>query len=763
MNEHEICNYIAESSEKYYNHLKQHNKGVLKVKIKSVRQKDERKYFLTFEKPIREFDFITSVIFDGAEYLISDFDFSEITPFSADVEGKEELVRNFVTSRTIYLVTDFKKLVFRIMHRFRSSSQYFHLPKKESPLDMHWQNYENIDFSDSQTEAVTSIFSSPVSYVWGGAGSGKTRFVLAYAIMEYIRAGRPVLLAAPTNVALENALSAIIPIAAENGLDTKSIFRFGKPSAQFAKQFPDNCSSLHQSQQKIADELSAIDDYLKILRRFDVIHRVLDNIEIRRQLQNQIKALEEQAVKSTLFLRAEKQLHNEEAKQINRLITKYKRHQTSGLYQKLQQWNFISDKKLKEEIQKEKQAINLRKEKITELENNLRQLEGEILSYKNDSITREKENFRLLSGLPDLALDRLDERHLYPQCKEIQKKDTYYLQTVSKKYPLLKPENVDRIEKRRKRLEKLLADCEIKEQTKILVSGYTLDAYAATSYHSEDSRNNEMPLQFCHAFLDEACYASIPKAALMFFCGCPVTFLGDHLQLPPVAELNDEDLMEPENRPMFLWMQNGIYSIDLFFRSAYEMFQDYSFQTEQLPEYLAVSRLTETYRFGKSLAEILDRFVYNIGFHSVAPSDTQVKIINAPKKITGKNKRENESEALEIKQYLKMNTLDDYVILSPYVNQAKLMEFIMPDQRDHILTVHKSQGQEWDTVIISISDTYNMFFTDIHNKAAQAKQLLNTAISRAKKELMIVCDTAYWSTLDNQLISELIKIGKIIN
>ena len=82
---------------------------------------------------------------------------------------------------------------------------------------------------------------------------------------------------------------------------------------------------------------------------------------------------------------------------------------------------------------------------------------------------------------------------------------------------------------------------------------------------------------------------------------------------------------------------------------------------------------------------------------------------------------------------------------------------------DNVYTIHKSQGQEWDTVFISVVDTENMFFTNTNNKISRGKQLMNTAISRAKKNLIIACDVNYWKSQDNQLITELIDIGEIAN
>ncbi len=57
-----------------------------------------------------------------------------------------------------------------------------------------------------------------------------------------------------------------------------------------------------------------------------------------------------------------------------------------------------------------------------------------------------------------------------------------------------------------------------------LVVGMTLDAYIG--------RLKDAPLHFDHVFLDEAAYAPLIKTLTLFRQGVPVTFLGDHKQLP---------------------------------------------------------------------------------------------------------------------------------------------------------------------------------------------------------------------------------------
>lgn len=76
------------------------------------------------------------------------------------------------------------------------------------------------------------------------------------------------------------------------------------------------------------------------------------------------------------------------------------------------------------------------------------------------------------------------------------------------------------------------------------------------------------------------------------------------------------------------------------------------------------------------------------------------------------------------------------------------------------MTIHKSQGSEWKTVIISVADTSNMWFTNTQKRQTRSLELINTAVSRAKTELIIVCDYAYWIKQNNHFITELLKNAK---
>lgn len=78
---------------------------------------------------------------------------------------------------------------------------------------------------------------------------------------------------------------------------------------------------------------------------------------------------------------------------------------------------------------------------------------------------------------------------------------------------------------------------------------------------------------------------------------------------------------------------------------------------------------------------------------------------------------------------------------------------------ENIVTVHGSQGKEWETVLFSVVDTDNKWFTDSQNIKSNGLKVINTAVSRAKRKLIIVCNADFWQTQKQQLIKKLLSIA----
>ncbi|AGY53010.1 hypothetical protein BRDCF_p383 [Bacteroidales bacterium CF] len=288
----------------------------------------------------------------------------------------------------------------------------------------------------------------------------------------------------------------------------------------------------------------------------------------------------------------------------------------------------------------------------------------------------------------------------------------------------------------------------------------TLDGYIG--HYFEEKLNVE------HIFLDEAGYANIIKAFTLFNHTTPITFLGDHKQLPPVCEINDREIeRDSKYHNMFLWAQSAIFLETLFSCSKEVCRNQYLQNVDFNPNVISQTSLNSTYRFGNNLAQILAQYVYSNDLNSNNPEgETKIFYVDA-KKIESLKSRISINEVSEIKKIvenLKLKKINDFVILTPYKNQIELLNNYLPQERNDlkILTVHGSQGREWDTVILSVVDTSDKWFVDTTKPISKGLNLVNTAVSRARRKLIIVCDKNYWIGQNGQLITELINCGQEI-
>ncbi|WP_312942486.1 AAA domain-containing protein, partial [Oscillibacter sp.] len=147
--------------------------------------------------------------------------------------------------------------------------------------------------------------------------------------------------------------------------------------------------------------------------------------------------------------------------------------------------------------------------------------------------------------------------------------------------------------------------------------------------------------------------------------------------------------------------------------------------------------------------------------HSASDDGTSIYCLDAPAQPTD-IPRSSQAEVNAVKRFLSLNQISDYAILSPYRRQISLLSAALPKEKKsgRILTVHASQGREWDTLFLSVVDTNNKCFTDTVRSATQGKMVINTAVSRARKTLILVCDASYWFSHPEQLIGQLVLASK---
>ncbi len=242
--------------------------------------------------------------------------------------------------------------------------------------------------------------------------------------------------------------------------------------------------------------------------------------------------------------------------------------------------------------------------------------------------------------------------------------------------------------------------------------------------------------------------------------------LGDHLQLPPVCEIKDDKLRgfieKGEKRKYsFMWAQSALHAESYLFKEIEDLQKAYMELSD--PEFRITKKanLTISHRFGNNFAAILDECIYGNGITGVAEHPLKIECVDAV--CDSKKSRENRAEVDAIGEYLVENQLspEEFVILTPYKEQVDLLNKRYPERRDNILAVHKSQGREWNTVILSVADpgssdkTAPLRFTSTVDESSVGRKVMNTAVSRAKRNLVVVCDKEFWSEKDGELIGKL--------
>ena len=295
------------------------------------------------------------------------------------------------------------------------------------------------------------------------------------------------------------------------------------------------------------------------------------------------------------------------------------------------------------------------------------------------------------------------------------------------------------------------------------VLGMTLDGFIGLTF--------QMGLSIHRVFIDEAPYAPIAKVLPLLSLRRPIAMLGDHLQLPPVCECRNDKMIRA------YWAKPSI-----FLENAFQLGENWhDLNRLEEPQFQLTQQrvLSASYRFGESLASLLDRHIYGgIGLTGLAVDQTYIQCTHCePRERQGRRRRENDAEADAILDQVQKwwestqleSNLPTLAILTPYKNQATLIrrrlkekfrDTAIPVQVD-VLNTHQAQGREWDWVFFGVADTGNLkmnapFFTD--STRSDGKALLNTTIGRTRRKLVVFLDATFWANRPmKQLLTDIVN------
>ena len=97
--------------------------------------------------------------------------------------------------------------------------------------------------------------------------------------------------------------------------------------------------------------------------------------------------------------------------------------------------------------------------------------------------------------------------------------------------------------------------------------------------------------------------------------------------------------------------------------------------------------------------------------------------------------------------------------------KLSMMASSLRSRRDSLVEAVKEikaeQGREWDTVVLSVADNgiesreVPLRFTS--SQTPIGKKVVNTAVSRAKRRLVLVCDREFWMSRQDELIGGILR------
>ena len=241
----------------------------------------------------------------------------------------------------------------------------------------------------------------------------------------------------------------------------------------------------------------------------------------------------------------------------------------------------------------------------------------------------------------------------------------------------------------------------------------------STTFSSRDSLNDNVVYDY--VIMDEASQVDIATGALAMSCAKNMVIVGDTNQLPNVVDKHTE------------------IRADVIFNQ-YNLSKGYRFTNSFLQSVLEVmpnvtqTMLREHYRCHPKIIEFCNQKFYRGNLIIMTEDHGEKDVLKVIKTVKGNHSRNHFSQRQIdiIKNEIIPNDITNKKetgIISPYNNQVQSLK----EQIDGIeqATVHKFQGKEKDTIIIStVEDEITDFVDDPY--------LLNVAVSRAKKKLILV-------------------------
>lgn len=260
--------------------------------------------------------------------------------------------------------------------------------------------------------------------------------------------------------------------------------------------------------------------------------------------------------------------------------------------------------------------------------------------------------------------------------------------------------------------------------------------------HSLRSSLGNGNIKYDYLIIDEASQVDIISGALALSCAKNLVIVGDLKQLSNVVS------KEARDSAVSIYSQYDLHS-------AYDYVQNSLLSSiTSLFEKAPRALLKEHYRCHPKIVNFCNQKFYNDELIIMTSDNKEEDVLKAYLTVKGNHARGNFNQRqidvikTEIMPSFSSEMSSEIGIISPYRDQAHELNQQIIDNDIEIDTVHKYQGREKDNIIISTVDNVISEFTDSPN-------LLNVAVSRAKKKLLIVVSNDEQNTNTN--IGDLVR------
>ena len=241
----------------------------------------------------------------------------------------------------------------------------------------------------------------------------------------------------------------------------------------------------------------------------------------------------------------------------------------------------------------------------------------------------------------------------------------------------------------------------------------------STTFSSRNSLNSDVVYDYL--IMDEASQVDIATGALALSCARNVVIVGDTKQLPNVVT---EDI-KAKATAIF-----GTFNVN----EGYQYTKSFLQSILDVMPNVTQTLLREHYRCHPKIINFCNQKFYRGELIIMTKDNGEADVLSVVKTVAGNHERNHYSQRqIDV---IKNEIIPKYVsnpeetgIIAPYKNQVEALNREITDI--DAATVHKFQGKEKDNIIISTVDDEISDFAD-------DPYLINVAVSRAKKKLMLV-------------------------